>query len=397
MSNGWVDPRSDPKPPAVRVQGRVARDAVEIADLLTLCRTGRIYGVERWILEGKPIQVAHCGVNPWGSPPTPLTVAIESGQYDLAFLLLCNGYQTRLEPRSPLGLALERRAWDYVELLLEWGADPQGVDPGVVLDTYNSALIERFWKAGLDYTRGRRLARYLAESTRNLPAYGWAKRHNDLPAVVHALTLALVDAVGDNREKAVSLLMWAGADPHRAVPNLGWGSDDEDDPEEDRQSAVECAVEMGHGKLLRALKADPEKDRFPELFARASDPDAVDYLVARYRPSDWSAVIVRNICLLSWWFPDLKPHRQCLEKIFGEYGGRLCTLERRECWALRKEMLRLDPGDELCWLLRTLAKPEHCDPAIFAELTRTPAMTRHLENMGMLRRRKIPLPVPTRR
>jgi len=65
-------------------------------------------------------------------------MAIETGQYDLTLLLLCNGYNANLEPRSVLDLALDRRAWDYLELLLEWGTDPKRVEPDSVLNTISS-------------------------------------------------------------------------------------------------------------------------------------------------------------------------------------------------------------------------------------------------------------------
>jgi len=77
--------------------------------------------------------------------------------------------------------------------------------------------MERFWGLGCDLTRERSLAYYLSEKTSNKPAYGWAKRHCDDPRVAYSLALALNEAVSDNREKAVALLMWAGADSHRKV------------------------------------------------------------------------------------------------------------------------------------------------------------------------------------
>jgi hypothetical protein len=52
-------------------------------------------------------------------------VGIDVGDFDLARLLLCNGYRMELEPRSPLNGALESRRWDPVDLLLEWGAERQ--------------------------------------------------------------------------------------------------------------------------------------------------------------------------------------------------------------------------------------------------------------------------------
>ena len=46
-----------------------------------------------------------------------------------------------------------------------------------MLGTYEVAIMERIWAMGNDLTRDRSLAWYLATTTSNKPAYGWAKRH----------------------------------------------------------------------------------------------------------------------------------------------------------------------------------------------------------------------------
>jgi len=247
--------------------------------------------------------------------------------------------------------------------------------------------MKRFWEAGVDFTRDNCLASYLATSTRNKPAYGWAKRHSGDPRVAYQLALALGDAVSNNREKAVSLLLWAGADPHRKMPSLEWGSGIEDDPDDDRQSAIEATVQMGHGKLLKHLRPDPAVDDFEELYAWVCDPDAVGHLTAQVPPSDWSKAIVRNVAKLAWGFRDTWTNRACLEFIFDKHGGRLVTLEHHECRDLRRDLLKWNDHYGLKWILRLLAKPRHCDPAIYTELTRTPAIRKRMTQLGLLKPR----------
>lgn len=378
----WVDPRSQPAPSTRTSAERIAEDPTEISPLIDLCRTGRIYSIERWIAAGRPIQHAYQDKNPWHGPATPLSVAIESGQYDLAFLLLCNGYRTDLEPHKPLDLALRKRAWDYVELLLAWGADPKAVEPTAVLDTYSLSLMERFWDLGLDLTAGRSLAYYLSESTRNKPAYGWAKRHNGDLRVARALALALGEAVWEEREKAVALLVWAGADPHRKVPSLRY-STEEDESEDDPSSAIELAVTFGHGKLLRYMVPDPALDDFDELYDSVCDPDALDRLFDIRPPRDWSRAIWRNISRMGWWFSDRSRSRACLERIFEHHWGRLCRLDRPACQDLRRTLLKLEYDYEFAWILRTLSKPHHCDEGIFAEIVRTPSIRQRIDRAGL--------------
>lgn len=379
--SAWVDPRSDPKPGATRVAPRVAEDASTISELVRLCASGRLYAVERWIREGKPLQVTRPLIRPHERFTTPLVVALQSNQYDLALLLLCNGYRMDLEPRSPLDLALRRRAWAFVDLLLAWGADPTLADPDAVLDTYQLLSMEQFWDLGLDLTRDRSLAYCLSESTRNKPAYGWAKRHHEDPRVADSLALALGEAVREDREKAVALLVWAGADPHHRVPDLRYSWDD--DPDADRSSAIELAVMFGHGRFLKYLSPDPDLDDFEELWELVRDPDTLDRLFDLRPPRDWSKAITRNISRLGWWYGDRGDSRACLERIFEHHWGRLSKLEPRECQDLRRNLLKMESGSSFDWLLQKLAKPRHCDERIFAELVRTPAIRERLNRSGL--------------
>ena len=175
LEHRWVDPRTDPEPPSVSLELRVAKDEADIAELMDLCKKGRIYEVERWITVGRPLQVQLEGAGSWQRPKTPLKIAIETGQHDLALLLLCNGYSTEVEPPGTLNFALECRAWDFVDLMLDWGANPNRADPYFILDTYQRTIMDRFCELGVDFSQDNTLASYLAESTRNKPAYGWAK------------------------------------------------------------------------------------------------------------------------------------------------------------------------------------------------------------------------------
>jgi len=45
----------------------------------------------------------------------------------------------------------------------------------------------------------------------------------------------------------------------------------------------------------------------------------------------------------------------------------LSTLSRTECANFRKDLLRYRDDYHFAWFLRALAKPQHCDPAIYAE------------------------------
>jgi len=56
-----------------------------------MCREGRLYDVERWIAEGKPLQLAPEAIPKGTRPKTALQIALEGGQHSLAALLLSSG------------------------------------------------------------------------------------------------------------------------------------------------------------------------------------------------------------------------------------------------------------------------------------------------------------------
>lgn len=382
--HSWIDPRTQPTPPAI--PRPLAADPTEVEGLIELCQTGRIYAVERWIAQGRPIQAESYTLRERGFYGSPLTVAIQSHQNDLLMLLLCNGYQLNLEPEQPLDGALRERRWDLLELFLEWGADASRVDPESVLASYRTDLFERFWNAGVDYMRDDCLARYLAETTSNRPLYGWVRRHQDAPGMQRTLAMALVQAIWKRREKAVHLLRWAGADPHMKVPLLEWRTSSIPDDEEDLYSGVQMAVSEGGGKLLRIMPVDAERDDIEELWEEVRDPDAVDRLMAYQPPRDWSRPILHNI---HWITNDLLTKnadetRWCLERI-AHHGGRLTTVDKAEWGRLRKDIQRMSHPDARRWLLAWLSNPRFCSPSLYDDLVRTPRMRTLLAEAGLTR------------
>ena len=78
-------------------------------------------------------------------------------------------------------------------------------------------LIDRFWRAGVDYSADPEFVLSLAH-TGNKPLYGWLRRNRSDHRLQDALDVALVEAVMEDKERPVHLLVWAGADSHRRVP-----------------------------------------------------------------------------------------------------------------------------------------------------------------------------------
>ena len=58
-----------------------------------------------------------------------------------------------------------------------------------MIDTYRTDLIDRFWKAGFDYTADPEFASYLAHTV-NKPLYGWLRRNRSDQRLQDALDVA---------------------------------------------------------------------------------------------------------------------------------------------------------------------------------------------------------------
>jgi len=298
----FVDPRTNPTPCPSTAQCVVTDSIEEIAPLHQLCQGGRLYEVEAWIRVGRLLQLRREAVPRGRGIDTAREIALETGQYALAHLLLCNGYQLDLEPRSPLDLAMERRRWDLVDLPFEWGADPAEVDLYTLFGTYNRPLFERSHAAGVDLTQGHELAAALAYHTSNKPLFGFVNRCRETDARFQPeLNMALLQHAGKGSLKGVDLCVWAGADPHTPTVDLdsaarGEASDEGEDGEPlHGWSAIAEVMMHGHTHLLKVLRPDPTRDDFEELYQTALDLPTVDALAALAPPRSIGPILRRQV------------------------------------------------------------------------------------------------------
>jgi hypothetical protein len=371
----FVAPRFDPVPPYRGAIRRPAAEPAELSEMLPLIRRGRVYDVEAWIRAGRPIHAETYQIKKGHTLESPMRAAMRADQEAIALLLLCNGYPAVISGDLTQWELLEAKNRAFLELLVRWGADLAALEPDRVLDAGDADLMDRCYAAGVDFAKDHALARFLAEHSFNKAAYGWAKRHRDDPRIQHELTLGVVEAASHGRERAVALLMWAGADANLRVQDLQWNGPPLDD--KDLASAVETALICGFGKLIPLLKPDPARCDFDALWKWVSDTGSLDVLASIQRPSDWSPAIVRTIHRLASEYGDHAEARKCLDRLFVHYGARLTTLGDDDLKDLRRTLARSKSPD--ChYALTQLQREGRCDPQIFRELTRTPSVRRHV-------------------
>jgi ribosomal protein S13 len=207
-----------------------------------------------------------------------------------------------------------------------------------------------------------------------------ARRRNTEPKIARELAIALLHAVVENRERAVALLVWAGADVRKPVPDLRYAREDDIEEDDLFSTPIVHALLYGHSHLLGMLKPNPAADDYDALWTWACDEAAVDYLAKRKVSTDWSKVMIRNLeRALSSYRGDVA--RKVVEKLTLEHDARVTTMSEAEIVAFRREILRCQDDSRCRWVLRWLSYPETCEPHVFRELTRTASVQRKVNSL----------------
>lgn len=386
----WVDPRSHPTPDERRRCARPAADPDELIDLHRKCRNGRLYEVEQWIRDGRPLQALPAATINGRRFASALEIALVDGSHSLTLLLLCNGYDPNLEGYSPLNRALRMRRWDLLDLLLEWGADPHQLCLTDLFDTYRSELFEHFRSLGVDLTANHELGEALAYHTSNKPLFGFAKRHREEDArIQRELNIALVHHAGEGNEKGVQLCVWAGADPHTPAPSPRFPDDADGDQAGENPAdrflgftAIEEACRAGHVGILERLRPDPSRDDLDDLYRDAANGGTIEVLSCYGVPKALGPII---LCQLVWLQdrPFGTPRSlDALQSLF-RVGARWETSTAEEITDVRRSLLRLR-NDTFVEVIKLLASDAHCSPDILQALGRTAAMRERLKKVGFL-------------
>lgn len=256
-----VRPSDQTQPTAMSPPRALAQTWAEIEPLCTLCSQGRLYEVERWISQGKPVQCVRPTDRDFQKRKTPLQWSVEKGFYSLAELLLFNGYNPNGDFYECVSPAVRSKNHSMVDLLLKFGADPSAVDFEEVLLTYDRDMMASFIEAGVDPCRDNAVARALRHKGR--PMLGFIKTYKDrFPGLIRQASIALRIFTEEGDMKGVSLMLWLGADPYQKVPQSEWSCDSDHE---------ECALDACQGEkkdeiIDRFLKVPIPPDRVQDLF-----------------------------------------------------------------------------------------------------------------------------------
>src|SRR5579863_3478160 len=123
--------------------------------LIGLCRAGRLYEIEKWIADGKSLDISEAIKR--GRRKSLLEIAVETGFHSLVELIA--KHETNQSAKdAALADAASSRRLDLVELLVANGADIKAVRLADVLLTWEPKLISFFIDHGADPLEGRPFA-----------------------------------------------------------------------------------------------------------------------------------------------------------------------------------------------------------------------------------------------
>ncbi len=251
-----------------------SRAPEDTKELVNLCRTGRLYEIERWIAAGKPLNVPA----KYGSL---LQVAVQTGFHSL-IELIAKHENNESSKNAALADAVSLHRLDFIQLLVENGAEVKSVPFADVLLEWNPHIFRFFLERGADPLEGSPFAVAFTNKIRTAlgPFVELKRSRPELSAALQEQSdCALRYFCGKGDMKWISLMLWAGANPRSLGPNLD--KDYTNDPE-CFTTALREASYSGNVEVLKKLKPDPKRDDLSDLLHCAvvsARSDAIRYLL----------------------------------------------------------------------------------------------------------------------
>lgn len=360
----------------------------EVDALIDLCAKGKLYEVEQWISEGRPLQHAPPEDRKLQRRTTALQHAVEKGFHSLAALLLTNGYDPNGDYFECLTPAIKRKDHDMVDLMLRFGADPNSVDFCDVLETCDRRIMDRFIEAGADPCRDNALARALHFKGR--PILGFIKQYKErFRCVQRQIDIALHHFTEAEDLRGIALMLWVGADPHAVVPSCAYS---EDQSGRFGDTAFNTALYCRKPEVMEMIAKRQIPDaRVPDLFqavAYRHRPDIVRRLLQQganpNAVSEEGYHVLHGFlhAVLSRFRLEPKEIEQAFEAIeLVLQAGAKWVLTDRQLKGLRRD---LADGESavVVRLIDLLHKHGAFSEAQLRELTRTPAVRRVLNGQS---------------
>ncbi|MGD0268324.1 MAG: ankyrin repeat domain-containing protein [Candidatus Sulfotelmatobacter sp.] len=361
----------------------------ETKELVRLCRTGRLYDLERMIAEGKLPE----GII--AKRKTLLQIAVETGFHSLVELIAKHEH-SQTSRDAALADCLSSRRLDLVELLIENGAQIAAVPFADVLLTWEPKLIRFFLDRGADPIKDQPFAVAFGAKVRTAlrPFVEYIKAHPEhAEALQEQANIALRYFCYEGDLKWISLMLWAGADARSMGPSLE--KEYTYDPE-CYTSGLEQASYAGNVEVLKKLKPQVNRDNLEGLLhdaAISGKKEALHYLLeigakANNQENGGSSALDTCLWRLNWGRFNRFGDRQMVSKY--EASGALECLqellahgavwnpgEQHQMTSLRRALCECEP-EVTVELLRLFHRYNACPAERIHKLLGTPRIREHL-------------------
>jgi ankyrin repeat protein len=394
---------------------RRAPDKASIAPLIELCKAGRLFEVQEWIEQGKPVNAPPIPAKGTRTK-SPLEFAIERGFHSLVQVLLQGGAVQ--EPRgydSPMNRALRARRFDIVQLLVEHGFNPKSIDMNEVFATWDPHIMEYFIERGAEIQRGHPFARALCERIRTaLRPFKTCRER--VPELQEQANIALRHHCKEGNLKWVSLLLWAGADPLKPgtenpgeeLPNRGDHNDNNDDANDDDDGGLSAMgfaalydhLEIFELKPIRARLKSAERMDFVRYLNKRGGVNILKRLLEQgLNPNDCKdggcSLIGSFLESMSWTYyydpnpwnrdaasarkldtPDARDNLKAIHLLV-KHGAKWMPAERSEINSARRSLMKLtaDYTTEFVWIM---SKYQACKLESIESLLGTSTIKSHI-------------------
>jgi len=364
-------------------------DTDELKELVRLCRMGRLYDVERWIAAGKSLD----GIVV--KKKTLLQIAVETGFHSLVELI-AKHEQSQISKDAALADSVSLRRLDFVELLLENGAQISAVPFVDVLLSWDPKLIRFFLDHGANPIKDNAFAIAFGARIRTAlrPFVEYKQAHPE-----HAETLqeqaniALRHFCYKGEVKWISLMLWAGADARSMGPSLE--EEYTNDPE-CYTSGLEQASYAGSVDVLKKLKPKAGRDNLEKLLHAAAGSgrtDAIRYLLeigAKANDQENGGSSALDACLWRLSFARFSIYREnrlatrydastaleCVQELL-KFGAVWNPKEQYQMTSLRRTLCECEPAVTVD-LLQLFRKYHACPAERIHKLLGTPRIKGHL-------------------
>lgn len=228
-------------------------------ELNALIRAGKVFAVQDWIAQGKPVSAPD-------SVRTPLLAAVAAGSHSMVELILQAGVTAQEKDDALMQSVVDGRR-DLLEMLITSGAEPRSLSFDEVRHFARSDIFKTLLSHGLSAEHSSIASGLVRQDEDDLLFF--SLHRSRIPGLQQKGDIALRGFVEERGRhcdvKWVKALLEAGANPRARVPHIARWSE----PEENWGTAFDASVAYAAGAVTLIFGIDATADNLDDLLFTA--------------------------------------------------------------------------------------------------------------------------------